>query len=197
MKHSLNLICIILSSPILLPLFLVTIVIVKMVLGPPIFFRQKRAELSGLPFKMIKFGAMTSKLDKNGNLLPDSLQLSYLGNFLRSTSIDELPELWNVIKRDMTLVGPRPLFTDYLPLYNKAQSRRHDFLPCITDWAQVKGCNLLSWENKFDLNVWYVDNKSFSLDFKILWLTIFQVIFRKGISASGKATIEKLKGSHQ
>lgn len=164
-------------------------------LGSPIFFRQIRPGLSGKPFTMVKFRTMRDALDKNGNSLPDSERMTPFGNFLRSTSLDELPELWNVLKGDMSLVGPRPLLMEYLPLYSKEQARRHEVRPGVTGWAQINGRNAISWEEKFKLDVWYVDNQSFWLDVKILFLTVKKVFVRDGISAEGEATISKFTGS--
>ena len=164
-------------------------------LGSPVLFHQVRPGLKGNPFKMIKFRTMTNECDSDGNLLPDSQRLTSFGRFLRTTSLDELPELWNVIKGDMSLVGPRPLLMEYLPLYNEEQARRHEVRPGITGWAQVNGRNAIGWEEKFKLDVWYVDNRSFWLDLKILWLTILKVTKRDGISAEGEATMTPFKGS--
>jgi lipopolysaccharide/colanic/teichoic acid biosynthesis glycosyltransferase len=160
----------------------------------PIFI-QVRPGLHAKPFKMIKFRTMTNECDSEGNLLPDSQRLTSFGRFLRTTSLDELPELWNVIKGDMSLVGPRPLLMEYLPLYTEEQARRHDVRPGITGWAQVNGRNAISWEEKFKLDVWYVENQSFFLDVKILALTILKVIKREGISAQGEVTMTKFTGS--
>jgi lipopolysaccharide/colanic/teichoic acid biosynthesis glycosyltransferase len=164
-------------------------------LGSPVLFHQVRPGLKGKPFKMIKFRTMTNECDFDGNLLPDSQRLTSLGRFLRTTSLDELPELWNVIKGDMSLVGPRPLLMEYLPLYTEEQARRHEVRPGITGWAQVNGRNAISWEDKFKLDVWYVDNQSFWLDLKILWLTVQKVIKRQDINFQGEATMSKFLGS--
>jgi lipopolysaccharide/colanic/teichoic acid biosynthesis glycosyltransferase len=165
-------------------------------LGGPVLFHQVRPGLYGKPFNMIKFRTMTNDCDPEGNLLPDSQRLTYFGLFLRTTSLDELPELWNVIKGDMSLVGPRPLLMEYLPLYTEEQARRHDVRPGITGWAQVNGRNAIGWEEKFKLDVWYVDNQNFLLDLKILLLTIRKVIKRDGISAPSDATMPKFEGKH-
>jgi lipopolysaccharide/colanic/teichoic acid biosynthesis glycosyltransferase len=167
----------------------------RFLLGSPIFFKQTRPGRYGKSFKMIKFRSMTDARDIAGRLLPDSERLTAFGQFLRSTSLDELPELWNVLKGDMSLVGPRPLLMEYLPLYTPHQARRHEVRPGITGLAQVNGRNSLSWEEKFDLDVWYVDNQSFLLDMKILLLTVKKVLLREGISASGEATMSKFTGS--
>ncbi len=164
-------------------------------LGSPVLFRQVRPGLNGKPFTMVKFRTMRDAVDKNGNPLPDSERMTPFGNFLRSTSLDELPELWNVLKGDMSLVGPRPLLMEYLPLYSKEQARRHEVRPGVTGWAQINGRNAISWEEKFKLDVWYVDNQSFWLDVKILFLTVKKVFVRDGISAEGEATMSKFTGS--
>jgi lipopolysaccharide/colanic/teichoic acid biosynthesis glycosyltransferase len=167
---------------------------VRRKLGSPVFFRQTRPGLLGKPFKMIKLRTMTDGRGADGQLLPDADRLTPFGRFLRSSSLDELPELWNVLKGDMSLVGPRPLLMEYLPLYSPEQARRHKVRPGITGWAQVNGRNALSWEEKFRLDVWYVDNRSLWLDVKILWLTIRKVLVREGINAAGEATMSKFKG---
>lgn len=164
-------------------------------LGSPVLFRQTRPGLNGKPFTMIKFRTMRDAVDKNGSPLPDAERMTPFGNFLRSTSLDELPELWNVFKGDMSLVGPRPLLTEYLPLYSNEQARRHEVRPGVTGWAQINGRNAISWEEKFKLDVWYVDNHSFWLDLKILFLTVKKVFIRDGISAAGEATMSKFTGS--
>ena len=167
---------------------------VRRSLGSPVFFRQLRPGLHGLPFQMIKFRTMTDARGLNGQLLPDSDRLTAFGRFLRSSSLDELPELWNVLKGDMSLVGPRPLLMEYLSLYSPEQARRHEVRPGITGWAQVNGRNALSWEEKFKLDVWYVDHRSLWLDIKILWLTVCKVLGREGISGEGEATMGKFTG---
>lgn len=179
------------------PLILIVAWQVRRKLGTPIFFRQTRPGLHGKPFEMIKFRTMLDAADKHGNLLPDSERMTPFGNFLRSTSLDELPELWNVLKGDMSVVGPRPLLMEYLPLYSPEQYRRHEVRPGVTGWAQVNGRNALSWEEKFKLDVWYVDNQSFWLDFKILLLTVKKVLVRDGISAEGEATMERFRGNQR
>ncbi len=165
-------------------------------LGSPIIFRQIRPGLDSKPFRMIKFRTMREAFDSKGRTLPDAQRMTPLGNFLRSTSLDELPGLWNVLKGDMSLVGPRPLLMEYLPLYSAEQARRHDVRPGITGWAQVNGRNSLSWAEKFKLDVWYVDNRSLWLDFKILWLTVWKVVQRDGISAKGEATMTAFTGKN-
>ena len=164
-------------------------------LGSPVFFRQVRPGKEGKPFQMVKFRTMRDAVDAAGNPLPDSERLTPFGNWLRSTSLDELPELWNVLKGDMSLVGPRPLLMEYLPLYSPEQYRRHEVRPGVTGWAQVNGRNAISWEEKFKLDVWYVNNQSFWLDIKILWLTVKKVLVRDGISAEGEATMSKFTGT--
>jgi lipopolysaccharide/colanic/teichoic acid biosynthesis glycosyltransferase len=168
---------------------------VRLKLGDPIFFTQIRPGLNSKPFEMLKFRTMTNECSADGVLLPDSKRLTNFGRFLRATSLDELPELWNVLKGDMSLVGPRPLLMEYLPLYTEEQARRHEVRPGITGWAQVNGRNAISWEEKFKLDVWYVENQSFFLDVRILALTILKVIKRDGISAQGEVTMTKFTGS--
>ena len=164
-------------------------------LGSPVLFKQDRPGLYGRTFKMIKFRSMRDAVYANGNLLPDSERLTPFGEKLRSSSLDELPGLWNVLKGDMSLVGPRPLLVEYLPLYSDEQSKRHDVRPGITGWAQVNGRNAISWEEKFKLDVWYVENQSFWLDLKILFLTVKKVFVKEGISADGEATMSKFSGN--
>lgn len=164
-------------------------------LGSPVLFRQVRPGLCGRPFEMIKFRTMLDVVDAQGQTLPDVDRLTPFGNFLRSSSLDELPELWNVLKGDMSLVGPRPLLMSYLPLYSAEQYRRHEVRPGVTGWAQINGRNAISWDEKFRLDVWYVDHQSFRLDLKILFLTVKQVMRRKDISAKGQATVEYFKGN--
>jgi lipopolysaccharide/colanic/teichoic acid biosynthesis glycosyltransferase len=170
--------------------------LVRNKLGSPVFFRQTRPGLQGKPFEMVKFRTMTDERGPDGLLLPDAVRLTSFGRFLRSTSLDELPELWNVIKGEMSLVGPRPLLMEYLPLYTSEQARRHEVRPGITGWAQVNGRNGISWEDKFMLDVWYVDNCRLWLDIKILWLTVRKVLVRDGINAPGDATMPVFKGNH-
>ncbi len=179
----------------LLPIFLLIILIVKINLGSPIFFIQKRPGRNGKVFYIYKFRTMINKFDKNGNVLSDEKRLTKFGKFLRSTSLDELPELINVIKGDMSLVGPRPLLIEYLPLYSKRQSIRHKVKPGITGWAQINGRNAISWNEKFELDVWYVYNLSVGLDIKILWVTLKKVILRNDISHKNHVTMNKFKGN--
>lgn len=168
--------------------------LVRRKLGSPVFFSQVRPGLHGKPFRMVKFRTMTDARDASGSLLPDAQRLTSFGRFLRASSLDELPELWNVLRGEMSLVGPRPLLVEYLPLYSPEQARRHEVRPGITGWAQVNGRNAISWEDKFKLDVWYVDNSSLLLDIKILWLTVKKVLVRDGISAAGEATMPKFQG---
>ena len=166
-------------------------------LGSPVLFRQVRPGKEGKPFEMVKFRTMRDANDEEGKPLPDEQRMTPFGNWLRSTSLDELPELWNVVKGDMSLVGPRPLLMEYLPLYSKEQYRRHEVRPGVTGWAQINGRNALSWEDKFKLDVWYVDHQSFWLDIKILFLTVKKVLVRDGISAEGEVTMTKFTGSEK
>lgn len=180
---------------ILSPILLFISVMVAWQLGFPVLFRQERPGLKGEIFTIYKFRTMQNSKDAQGQLLPDSKRLTRLGHFLRSTSLDELPELFNVLKGEMSLVGPRPLLIAYLQLYSKEQARRHDILPGITGWAQIHGRNVLSWQKKFELDVWYVDHWSLGLDLKIIGMTIFKVLKREGISQPGQVTAEPFKGN--
>jgi lipopolysaccharide/colanic/teichoic acid biosynthesis glycosyltransferase len=163
-------------------------------LGSPVLFTQVRPGLHGKPFRMVKFRTMTDTRDDSGALLPDAQRLTPFGRFLRASSLDELPELWNVLRGEMSLVGPRPLLMEYLPLYSPEQARRHEVRPGITGWAQVNGRNAISWADKFALDVWYVDHRSLWLDVRILWLTVRKVLVRDGISAAGEATMPRFEG---
>ena len=178
-----------------IPLIVVIIVAIRVRLGSPILFTQVRPGLYGKPFKMFKFRTMTFEYNEKGELLPDAMRINYLGSLLRSTSLDELPNLWNILVGHMSLVGPRPLLMEYLPLYNAEQAKRHYVKPGITGWAQVNGRNAISWEDKFALDVWYANNQSFFLDLKIILMTIKKVLLRSGISAQGEATMPKFTGS--
>lgn len=180
---------------ILSPVLIIVSLIIRRQLGAPVLFRQIRAGRDGKPFQMIKFRTMRDAFDANGSPLPDSERLTHLGHFLRSSSIDELPGLWNVLTGEMSLVGPRPLLMEYLPLYSTEQARRHEMRPGVTGWAQVNGRNAISWEEKFVLDVWYVDNRTLWLDLEIIWLTIRKVVKRDGISAVGEATMPKFTGN--
>ena len=167
---------------------------VRRKLGSPVLFTQVRPGLHGKPFRMVKFRTMTDERDASGALLPDAQRLTPFGRFLRASSLDELPELWNVLRGQMSLVGPRPLLMEYLPLYSPEQARRHEVRPGITGWAQVNGRNAISWADKFALDVWYVDHRSLFLDIRILWLTVRKVLVRDGISAAGEATMPRFEG---
>ena len=180
---------------ILFPLLLVVGWRVQSELGAPLFFRQLRPGLHGRPFVLVKFRTMRDAVDAQNNPIPDAARLTAFGRSMRAASLDELPELWNVLKGDMSLVGPRPLLMEYLPLYTPEQARRHNLRPGITGWAQVNGRNSLSWEDKFKLDVWYVDNRSLWLDIRILWLTVRTVLKREGISAAGEETMPRFTGS--
>ena len=177
------------------PIYIVVSLLIFFKMGSPILFRQKRPGYKEKIFGIYKFRTMTNEKDVDGNLLPDDKRLVGIGKFIRSTSLDELPQLFNVLKGEMSFVGPRPLLEEYLPLYNEKQKRRHDVKPGITGWAQVNGRNAISWEQKFDYDVWYVDNQSFWLDIKILWLTFLKVVKRSDISSSTSSTMEKFTGS--
>lgn len=185
-----------LSALILLaPLYAVISYKVKKNLGSPILFKQTRPGLHAQPFDMIKFRTMKDATDTSGNLLPDSMRMTAFGKMLRSSSLDELPELWNVLKGDMSLVGPRPLLMEYVPLYNQEQARRHEMRPGITGWAQINGRNNISWNDKFKLDVWYIDNQSLLLDLKILLLTVKKVIIKEGINEKNEVTMSKFSGN--
>ena len=194
-KRSLDILTAGLGLLILSPLLIVIFLLILIQMGRPIIFKQMRPGLNGKPFYMYKFRTMTNEKDEQGNPLSDEQRLTRLGRFLRSTSLDELPELFNVLKGDMSLVGPRPLLMQYLERYTPEQARRHEVKPGITGWAQVNGRNAITWEEKFDLDVWYVDNWSLWLDIRILFLTLVKVLKREGISADGWATMPEFTGS--
>jgi lipopolysaccharide/colanic/teichoic acid biosynthesis glycosyltransferase len=177
------------------PIIVVISIIIYITMGRPIFFKQVRPGLKGKPFVIYKFRTMLDLRDENGNLLPDEKRLTTIGKFLRSTTLDELPEFWNVLKGDMSLVGPRPLLMEYLDRYTPEQARRHNVKPGMTGWAQINGRNAITWEEKFKLDVWYVDNWNILLDLKIIFLTILKVLKREGISAEGHATMPEFMGS--
>ena len=179
----------------LAPVIVVVAVLVRTRLGSPVLFSQVRPGKNGRPFRMVKFRTMTDARDAAGQLLPDDVRLTRFGRFLRSTSLDELPELWNVLLGHMSLVGPRPLLMQYLPLYSDEQSRRHDVLPGLTGWAQVNGRNRTTWDERFAQDVWYVDNVSLSVDLKVLVLTVLKVVRRDGVSAEGHATMPAFQGN--
>jgi len=180
----------------IIPILIIALII-KNKLGSPITFKQKRPGLNEKPFYVYKFRTMTDERDENGELFPDDIRLTKTGKIIRKLSLDELPQLFNVLKGDLSLVGPRPLLMEYLPLYTKEQARRHDVKPGITGWAQVNGRNAISWEEKFEYDVWYVDHQSFWLDLKILFLTVLKVFKSEGINQEGQATIEKFQGSKE
>jgi lipopolysaccharide/colanic/teichoic acid biosynthesis glycosyltransferase len=186
---------VILAAPVWIPVLLLLALVIRLKLGSPIFFAQLRPGLHSQPFRLFKLRTMTDARDAQGHLLPDSDRLTRFGRGLRATSLDELPEVWNVLKGDMSVVGPRPLMTEYLELYSSEQARRHDVRPGITGWAQVNGRNAISWEEKFALDVWYVDNHSLWLDVKILCRTSLLVLWRQGISAEGQATMDRFVGN--
>jgi len=177
------------------PVYIIVSLLILIKMGNPILFRQKRPGKNEKIFGIYKFRTMTNDKDENGNLLPDDQRLVGVGKFIRSTSLDELPQLFNVLKGEMSFVGPRPLLIEYLDLYDDKQKKRHNVLPGITGWAQVNGRNAISWEQKFEYDVWYVENKSFWLDIKILWMTFLKVVKRSDISSSSSVTMEKFTGS--
>jgi lipopolysaccharide/colanic/teichoic acid biosynthesis glycosyltransferase len=180
---------------ILWPILLLVTILIRFKLGSPVLFKQERPGLNGEVFEMVKFRSMRDAFDKSGNVLPDSERLTPFGLKLRSSSLDELPGLLNVLKGDMSLVGPRPLLVEYMPLYSQEQAKRHNVRPGITGWAQINGRNAICWEDKFKLDVWYVENKTFWLDIKILFLTVKKVFVKEGISAAGEVTMTKFTGS--
>lgn len=195
-KRLLDIIISLVALILLSPVLLITAILVRTKLGSPIIFKQARPGKNNKIFNMYKFRSMTDEKDEEGNLLPDDVRLTKFGKLLRSTSLDELPELWNILKGDMSIVGPRPLLVQYLPLYNAEQIKRHDVRPGLTGWAQVNGRNAISWEEKFNLDVEYVENISFMHDLKIFFLTIKKVLIKDGISAEGSVTIEKFTGEN-
>lgn len=197
MKRTLDLIVSFGLMTCMLPIMLIVALLIYAKIGDPVVFRQERPGLQGKPFYIYKFRTMTNAEDKAGNLLPDEKRITGLGRILRKLSLDELPQLLNVIQGDLSLVGPRPLLMEYLPLYDSEQARRHDVKPGITGWAQVNGRNAISWEEKFKLDVWYVDNQSFWLDIEILWMTALKVVKREGVSQQGHVTMEKFRGSEK
>ncbi len=182
---------------VLSPVLLVTAILVRTKLGSPVIFHQDRPGKDEKIFRLYKFRSMTDERDENGNLLPDEIRLTKFGKLLRSTSLDELPELWNILRGDMSIVGPRPLLVKYLPLYNEEQKHRHDVRPGLTGWAQANGRNALSWEEKFRLDVWYVEHMSFWVDVKTIYLTVKNVLRREGISSGTAATMEEFKGTKE
>jgi len=195
MKRIFDLILTIPAYFLLSPLMMLIAVIIRLTMGKPIFFRQIRPGFHGKPFTIYKFRTMLNAYDKNGNLLPDKERLTRFGKFLRSTSLDELPELFNILKGEMSIVGPRPLLMQYLERYSPEQARRNEVRPGLTGWAQINGRNAITWEEKFRLDVWYVNNQSFRLDMKIIFMTILKVLKREGISQRGQATMEEFMGN--
>lgn len=196
MPRIFDLICLLLALPLLLPVAAIVAIIVYFNFGWPIFFSQERGGYGNLRFRIYKFRTMTNDRHASGALLSDAQRLTAAGRFLRASSLDELPSLWNLLKGDIRLVGPRPFLADYLSIYSDEQRRRHDVVPGITGWAQVNGRNELSWEEKFALDIWYVENRSFLLDLKILWLTAVNVLSRNGINAQGDATMPRFDGTN-
>ena len=194
-KYFFDLFLIFLSLPLVLIVFILVYLFAFIKQGSPVMFIQSRPGLHNNVFNMVKFRTMSNECNKDGFLLSDKDRLTKFGSWIRSTSLDELPGLWSVLKGDMSLVGPRPLLVEYLPLYSERQARRHEAKPGITGWAQVNGRNAISWEEKFDLDIWYIDNQSIWLDIKILWMTARKVIVRDGISQSNHVTMDKFKGS--
>ncbi|MED0680776.1 sugar transferase [Aneurinibacillus thermoaerophilus] len=193
-KRVFDLVCALVLLVVTLPVMGITALLVRIKLGSPVLFKQKRPGLHGKPFYIYKFRTMTDERDESGELLPDEVRLTGFGRWLRRLSLDELPQLFNVVKGELSLVGPRPLLMEYLPRYTPRQARRHEVKPGITGWAQVNGRNAISWEEKFELDVWYVDRQSFWLDMKILWLTLFKVIRSEGINKEGHATTTEFMG---
>lgn len=194
MKRVLDIVGSLVALVLFAPIFALLYWRIRRDMGAPVLFRQTRPGRYGEPFEMLKFRTMKDATDADGNLLPDGERITPLGNKLRSSSLDELPEFWNVLKGDMSLVGPRPLLMEYLPLYNARQARRHEVRPGVTGWAQVNGRNTLSWKDKFELDVWYVENRNTLLDIKVLWMTVKKVLKKDGISADGEATMSKFTG---
>jgi sugar transferase EpsL len=195
LKRGFDFIVSLIAIIVLSPVILITAVLVRYKLGSPVILKHKRPGLHGKPFYLYKFRTMTDERDENGELLPDHMRLTSFGQLLRKFSLDELPQLFNVLKGDISLVGPRPLLMEYLELYTPEQARRHEVKPGITGWAQVNGRNAISWEEKFKLDVWYVDNRSFWLDLKILFLTVIKVFKSEGINHAGHVTMEKFTGT--
>lgn len=195
MKRIFDFIVSLIALIILSPVILITALLIRLKIGSPVVFKQQRPGISGNPFYVFKFRSMTDERDEKGELLPDDIRLTSFGKVLRKLSLDELPQLWNVLKGDMSFVGPRPLLMEYMNLYNKEQMRRHEVRPGITGWAQVNGRNAITWEKKFEYDVWYVENQSFLLDMKILLMTVMKVFKSEGISQDGQATMTKFKGN--
>ncbi|MEM9282986.1 MAG: sugar transferase [Verrucomicrobiota bacterium] len=194
-KRGFDLIVSLIVGVVLLPLFLVIAILIRLKLGTPVIFSQLRPGLRGELFELKKFRTMTGARDDNGVLLPDEERLTAFGRLLRSLSLDELPEILNIIRGEMSFVGPRPLLPEYLPLYTEEQNRRHEARPGLTGWAQVNGRNEITWEERFEMDVWYVDHRSFWFDMKILWMTILAVITRRGVAAQDHVTMPRFRGS--
>ncbi len=195
MKPLFDLCLLFVTAPFWVPVLILVACLVRLKLGSPVLFRQKRPGMNGRVFEVLKFRTMTDARDSQGLLLPDAQRLTSFGRWLRSSSLDELPELVNILKGEMSLVGPRPLLVQYLDRYTPEQARRHEALPGLTGWAQIHGRNAISWEQKFALDVWYVDHRSVWLDIRILWTTIWRVLRRDGISAAGEATMPEFRGA--
>ncbi|RDV01466.1 sugar transferase [Sphingorhabdus pulchriflava] len=195
LKRSFDIVIAVVAIVLLAPFFCLVAILIRLNMGAPVLFKQLRPGMDGKSFMMLKFRTMRDAYGPDGQILSDGERLTKLGKFFRSTSLDELPELWNVFTGEMSLVGPRPLLMEYLPLYSPEQMRRHEVRPGVTGWAQVNGRNALSWEDKFALDVWYVDHQSFWLDMRILLLTIGKVVKREGISGAGEATMSRFEGS--
>lgn len=196
-KRTMDLFACLILLTLMWPILLIIYITVRYSIGSPVIYKQKRPGLNGKPFTIFKFRTMSNAKDEDGNLLPDELRLTKIGMLIRSLSLDELPEIFNVLKGELSLVGPRPLMMQYLEVYTPEQARRHEVMPGITGWAQVNGRNSLSWEQKFDLDVWYVDHQSFFLDIRILIMTVWKVLTREGISEEGYATASWFNGSNQ
>lgn len=194
MKRIFDIVVSLIALILLSPVIAITAFLIKMKIGSPVIFTQERPGLKGKPFYVYKFRSMTDERDQNGELLPDDIRLTSFGKVIRKLSLDELPQLWNVVKGDMSFVGPRPLLMEYMNLYNETQLKRHDVRPGITGWAQVNGRNTITWEKKFEFDVWYVENQSFWLDMKILLMTVMKVFKSEGISQDGQATMTKFQG---
>jgi sugar transferase EpsL len=195
LKRALDILLAVLGLVLFAPVMVVTALAIRISLGSPVLFRQRRPGLHGSPFELVKFRTMRTAVDSRGDPLPDEQRVTAVGRFVRATSLDELPELWNVLKGDMSIVGPRPLLCQYLPLYNEQQRRRHEVRPGITGWTQVNGRNSLSWEKRFEMDVWYIDNRSTWLDLRILARTLVKVVSREGINQDGHVTVEPFRGT--
>lgn len=195
LKHTIDIIVAVIALLLLWPVILALTIAVRIFLGTPAFFRQTRIGLDGKSFQIIKFRTMTDQRDEAGELCPDSVRLTRFGKFLRSTSLDELPELYNILRGEMSLVGPRPLLPEYLPLYNVRQAKRHEVRPGLTGWAQINGRNALDWKDRFEMDVWYVENRSLFLDLKIICKTALTVLRREGITSAESVTMAPFRGN--